>query len=213
MFFQPRPCFSVERPRRFPRSDRADRSLRFPPDPLVAPGILEAPIRHGRGRAALCGPQDVQGHAQFIMQLEPRMVALGFMAGRESAVERREGGEGGGGGEREEGREATGKKKGERKSEREKRRGEASGPIRGLYSRGMSYMPPAVADALFIARLFIISSSYTRVADSDVGSCAPPVCCYWRIRSSRSSIPWTRKGGSLRITSRSLSPRFRKMPG
>lgn len=37
-------------------------------------------------------------------------------------------------------------------------------PIRGLYSRGMSYMPPAVADALFIARLFIISSSYTYVA-------------------------------------------------
>lgn len=35
-------------------------------------------------------------------------------------------------------------------------------PIRGLYSRGMSYMPPAVADALFIARLFIISSSYLR---------------------------------------------------
>jgi len=31
---------------------------------------------------------------------------------------------------------------------------------RGLYySRGMSYTPPAVADALFIARLFIISSS------------------------------------------------------
>lgn len=37
--------------------------------------------------------------------------------------------------------------------------------IRGLYSRGMSYMPPAVANALFIARLFIISSSYTYVAD------------------------------------------------
>lgn len=35
---------------------------------------------------------------------------------------------------------------------------------RGYIPRGMSYMPLAVADALFIARLFIISSSCTHVA-------------------------------------------------
>lgn len=40
-------------------------------------------------RVALCGLQNVQGHTQFIMQLEPRMVAFGFMAGRESVVKRR----------------------------------------------------------------------------------------------------------------------------
>lgn len=51
-------------------------------------------------------------------------------------------------------------------------------PIRGLYSRGMSYMPPAVADALFIARLFIISSSYTYVAEPAVETRSPP----WRWR-------------------------------
>jgi len=54
--------------------------------------ILEAPIRHGGEwvqRAVLCASQDVQRHTQFIMQLEPRMVALGFMAGRGSVVERR----------------------------------------------------------------------------------------------------------------------------
>jgi len=34
--------------------------------------------------ATRCAMRDVQGHTQFIMQLEPRMVALGFMAGRES---------------------------------------------------------------------------------------------------------------------------------
>lgn len=133
-------------------------------------GILEAPIQHGGERSqrvALCASQDVQRHTQFIMQLEPRMVALGFMAGRESAVERRR---------------AIGPKGEEKKAEveekvKEKRKRERGrekdgavnrrAPIRGLYSRGMSYMPPAVADALFIARLFIISSSYTYVADPD----------------------------------------------
>lgn len=54
------------------------------------PGSADSTRRGGERvqRAALCGPRDVQGHTQFIMQLEPRMVALGFMAGRESAVER-----------------------------------------------------------------------------------------------------------------------------
>ena len=49
--------------------------------------ILEAVIRHGgwgEGGCALRARQDVQAHAQFIMQLEPRMVALGFMAAGES---------------------------------------------------------------------------------------------------------------------------------
>lgn len=68
------------------------------------------------------------------------------------------------------------KEKGERERKREKdgavnRRRRV--PIRGLYSRGMSYMPPAVADALFIARLFIISSSYTYVAESALETRSP----------------------------------------
>jgi len=78
-------------------------------------GVLEAAIRHER--YALRDPQDAQGHTQFIMQLEPRMVALGFMAGRGSAAERRreameqeeneehEGDEGGSGAKRERERE------------------------------------------------------------------------------------------------------------
>jgi len=101
------------------------------------------------------------------------MVALGFMAGRESAMERevegdwiggrREGGRGERGGKRE-------RKERKRRREREREKMTVVNrrrwvPIRGLYSRGMSYMPPAVADALFIARLFIISSSYTYVAE------------------------------------------------
>lgn len=46
--------------------------------------------RGGSGqRVAHRARQDVQAHAQFIMQLEPRMVALGFMAAGESTVRRR----------------------------------------------------------------------------------------------------------------------------
>lgn len=47
-------------------------------------------------------------------------------------------------------------------------------PIYGGYIlHGMSYMPPAVADALFIVRLFIISSC-TCVAISDSRSAVLP---------------------------------------
>lgn len=127
-------------------------------------------IRHEKQAvAALCGLQDVQGHTQFIMQLEPRMVAFGFMAGRESVVKRRRAN-----GPREEEEaeaEAEVKEKVKEKVKEERERKTAAvnrrTSIRGLYSRGMSYMPPAVANALFIARLFIISSSYTYVADPD----------------------------------------------
>ncbi|KYN45398.1 hypothetical protein ALC56_00141, partial [Trachymyrmex septentrionalis] len=94
---------------------------------------------HRVQRAALCDPRDVQGHTQFIMQLEPQMVALGFMAGRESAVERevegdwiggRRGGGGGGGGRGERGGKRERKeRKRERKTAAVNRR--ASGPDTG----------------------------------------------------------------------------------
>lgn len=116
-------------------------------------------------RVALCSLQDAQGHTQFIMQLEPRMVAFGFMAGRESVVKRRRAI--GPKEEEEEEVEAEAEVKEKVKGRKREKDGAVNcrTSIRGLYSRGMSYMPPAVANALFIARLFIISSSYTYVAD------------------------------------------------
>lgn len=96
-------------------------------------GILEAPIQHGGERSqrvALCASQDVQRHTQFIMQLEPRMVALGFMAGRESAVERRRAIGPKGEGKKAEVEEKV-KEKRKREREGEGRRGEPSGPNTG----------------------------------------------------------------------------------
>jgi len=83
---------AVEESKRATRFPRSIGLSSIPSDgPVRRPGSGDSTRRRaGAASAVRCAiRQDVLGHTQFIMQLEPRMVALGFMAGRESAAERR----------------------------------------------------------------------------------------------------------------------------
>ena len=101
--------------------------------------ILEAVIRHAAVGVARCAPRSpgcavlccaVQAHAQFIMQLEPRMVALGFMAAGESYRPGQE-------------RRGTRKRNGRRRKRRRRRRRGGGGKRRRETERGRckGYIP------------------------------------------------------------------------
>ena len=122
--------------------------------------ILETVIRHAAVGVARCAPRTpgcaalcyaVQAHAQFIMQLEPWMVALGFMAAGESYRPGQERGT-----RKRNGRRIRRRRRDEGEEEEEEENRMRSNarvifPWNELYaSRG--------SNTLFIVRLFIISA-------------------------------------------------------